>query len=450
MPDVGRHNLKHQSVGEIFARAKEALLPKELAASDLAQWVMSYDDLLRQPDKGEYATDRHDSKEYFGEWRREFMEYLAQGILQPRIPFYFASLFHIGRLWKVTQNALDDCLTLESPDYLLASAQNLVEESRRQKSPVNDAEAYQTLKEICSLGIQRHQTILSLARSWWQMWQSEVGEYRRIFNEIREYAGDKNDQQWRQPMMRLMLLASKSSTLHVMMIRHGVVFKTELASPQQATSPFGQPLVLMAAFTLVMSDVRYMDVRHLEHFFYDLIREERMAPYVQQIVEALSKKYGDSNPFVEYSAGQKAADERLQRLIKEHTLPNGASSIWLNEWEEGLSETLYTSLEFPPKGMKSYEEILDWAIISADSVIKRNLAKRRQPVESWKDFLQRIFQEEWVSYVGYMLSNANKKADLSQIWTVEDLNKLITEVAIRLNQLGYPLIAPIVTELRPK
>src|SRR6266704_6749171 len=82
------------------------LLPPEMAEDSLVRWVTDYDGMTRQFDR---ETDPF--KSFQNDWREDREQplmfcYLGSLVLQTRLPFYFAALFHIGRVWQVSQTVL--------------------------------------------------------------------------------------------------------------------------------------------------------------------------------------------------------------------------------------------------------------------------------------------------------------------------------------------------------
>jgi hypothetical protein len=458
MPEIGRIDLRYQTVGSKFAHIKEALLPVEIAESSLAHWVMNYDELIKKQTDREVYRDKRQGSEGL---TREMIGYFTADILQSRIPFYFASLFHIGRQWKVVEAALGDCSLLLQDANLSRSAQNLVEllrGSERNNEISSRANFQQVLQQLCDVGAQSHRANLEMAKKWWQSWQIEVGDYRKIVDSIHQSAPtgesrDRENNRWIQPLMQLMMLASKPSVLQSAMLKDGVKFKVETNIIHQTSVQFFSPfLTFMGLMALTSSEYerRYFDsddFRRTAYMMEEYLREVRTLPDVEYTLSKLRAKYGDTNPFEQYKAGQKAPTIELLQLINENELPNRHMTTWYHTWINTLDDEPYTWDKFP-KTNKPLSVILEWAMLSADSTIKRNLTDRRQPAESWGEFIQRLFEEEWVKDIGYMMGEANKSSSSSSLkWDSGEFIELISKVVEGLNKTGYSLVSPASSRL---
>jgi hypothetical protein len=144
----------------------------------------------------------------------------------------------------------------------------------------------------------------------------------------------------------------------------------------------------------------------------------------------------------------RAADANLLNLIHENTLQNGQRSPWLEAWTESLLPQLEYEYSLPSRPPGS-EQFIKAASDSADSAIKRNLTYDRHAVETWNDFIQRVFEERWVEPLAHLMHSENAKEKSSTPrWTVEIFCGLIKAVVENLNRIGYELEAPTFDRLK--
>src|SRR5579864_8790185 len=115
MPKIFRVTLEHGSVADSLSHIKQDILPKEIASDPLAQWIMSFDELENQDHQRDFRMDQIDrSDRYDGMYL--LCRYLSASILQTQMPFYFASLFHIGRQWQVALFSLESIEDVEKQE----------------------------------------------------------------------------------------------------------------------------------------------------------------------------------------------------------------------------------------------------------------------------------------------------------------------------------------------
>ena len=462
MPSIDRLELKG-GLHTRFARIKTVLLPQEISTDKNAQWVMRFDSLLqerteRTSDRQRYDDDFSSSRYQREEWSRQAAGYFTASLLQSRIPFYFASLFHIGRQIKVSEAALRDCRTLQEGNNLYDSAANLIEEADRQnedrveKAPEIEA-TMQAIMGICEAAISQHERNITMARNWWRIWQTEVEEYRRLVGQIEEHASsnqNRHSRTWLQPAMRMMLISSQPSILQSNMMQQGVRFKDQTTTSSNLSIQSIPPaMLLFGIFPMAMwasfEDDGSHSMRHMEHVFDEYIRElkmARLAPGLNAAWDLLREKYGINDPFAPYALGKSPPTPELLQLIKEHNLPNNEDSIWLSVWRKGFLTQNAGSFPLPFEADIS-PNLLEWGFASADSTIKYFLTNTRYFVETWDDFLQRLFEANWILMVGGAMVLWNQKTkDTEQRWTDVTFYQFVSNVVAHLNIIGYRLTAP--------
>jgi hypothetical protein len=453
MPEVSRIALEWGSVANSLARIKQDLLPEEIARDDLAQWVMSFDTLQNEANQRGLLEDQIELDNRY-DWESQLYSYLVTSILQVQMPFYFASLFHIGRQWQVALFSLESITDVEQEENLFASAQNLIalNERSRRNADLTIESSVELIRRMCQQG-RRHQTRqLNLAREWWQDWRSEVKFYRGALDEFREYfysIGRYENRRHRsnemaRPLMRLYTYSMRGSTLRREMQRQGVQFKPEIAMQPPSNQ---QILWIPFAMALVSRDEGRFFAHEMFADFIRALRRQELAPKVEIALERLKWKYGEADPFMNFSVGKSAPTPELLELIREHVLPDGSDSPWLDAWKRTLDNepNRYEKL---PKLPGQFGRVLALSVRSADSTIKRNLTQQLNPAESWEDFLQRIFEKKWIQAVGIMAGRTNQDAKPPQpTWDLQAFRAFIAGVVARLNKLGYSLTVPNSTRL---
>jgi len=454
MPEVTRITLRASSVAEALSRIKQDFLPEEIAEDFLSRWVMDFDPLQKQANERDFRINEHDLNNRYS-WTYQLYSYAASNILQAQMPFYFASLFHIGRQWQAATYSLQNIANIEQPNNLLASAEKLtaLSEQSLQDLFLPREAALTLIRSMCGLGREQQTRKLDQARLWWHAWRSEVRLYRQAVNELQEYVNVRNEREQNprnmlRPVMQILTYSMQGSSLKREMQHQGIQFKPD--ADTQTPSIFEskqQHWWILLALTLIGNDDRNI----FDHRFFgdldNLLRKQLLAPQVEIALERLKRKYGEEDPFTLYSVGKSAPTLELLDLIREHKLPDGSVSPWLSAWEETLESPPRTYNELPI--VRGWEEIESLSVRSADSTIKQYLRWNGPlPADSWSGFLQRIFEKEWVEVVGRMAGNTNKKFPPSALpWTLKNFQVFITRIVIGLNRIGYSLTPPDIKRL---
>src|SRR4051794_38783451 len=96
-----RH-LDHATIGETLSKLKYTLLPGEIAEDEDARWVLA----RNGPDESnELETRKAWPTSAYAVY--EAAAQIVAIILQDQIPFYFGTLFHIARQWKVSESLFE-------------------------------------------------------------------------------------------------------------------------------------------------------------------------------------------------------------------------------------------------------------------------------------------------------------------------------------------------------
>ena len=448
MPKISVVNLEHGTIAECLSRTRQVLLPEEIASDSLAQWIMSFDVLEDQDLQSDIPMDQIELGDRDG-WVHQLYGHLVASILQMHIPFYFASLFHIGRQWKRAVYSLESIDDVEQPENLFTSARNLVRlsEASQRNADLSEEASVALLRRMCELGREQHSRQLDLARGWWKTWKNEVGSYQRLVTEIQAYfeSRERNPNDMLPSVMRLLAQSMQGSLLKREMQQHGVRFKPEIAPQTPANQQFWWLLLGLALAGNNTRDSFYADF--LLRDLVSTLRELVFAPRVEIALEMLKRKYGEENPFMRYGVGKSAATPELLDLIREHRLPDGSDSPWLSSWRGTLDFAPNRYDKLPIPGPQSGQnQVL--SVRSADSTIKQNLTAQPLPAESWEGFLQRIFEKRWIQPIGMMAGRTNKETQSSTPpWDLHTFLGFITDVVVDLNKIGYSLSVPDSTRL---
>ncbi|WP_437193595.1 hypothetical protein [Planctomicrobium sp. SH527] len=257
-------------------------------------------------------------------------------------------------------------------------------------------------------------------------------------------SGGKNIEYMIGPAVDLWSDCANGSLLKRRMCDEGVQFKTQPTEGVDAANSQWIPFMLMALGS--RHGPKLHDFNDLYHIVLHAImrwsdfNEQRQRNIVDQpIVDALSAKYGSGNPFDSFKPGRAAATRELRELISENELPSGEESSWLLSWKAGL-EVLIDTDSTLPKPAASLDVPNQWAVLTADSEIKANLTIPLEANEDWKDFIQRVFVEEWVAPVLKMALRANKTSTQGAVWSVRELSDYISATIRGLNACGYELV----------
>jgi len=193
------------------------------------KWVVAFDDVTKK------IQDKEDESRLFSQddelWMAAFLGRMASGFLQARIPFYFASVFHIGRMMVVAEESLKRIETLQLPSSLDSSVGNIESNiASRTSSPLGDL-SQASIRDVLINGCERASSLqkkqLELADRWWMRWQSEVRELRAAVSGVEEgWRACSNSKEFRRISKGVLRLwqTTTTGTLKADMERSGVRF----------------------------------------------------------------------------------------------------------------------------------------------------------------------------------------------------------------------------------
>jgi hypothetical protein len=446
MPELLRRRVADRSVREALSLSRQEFLPTEISEDDLAVWVMGFDDLRLRSDLREKPFRRDD--EYGVFWALDLVTVSA---LQKQMPFYFASLFQIGRQWKVSEKVLASLEGASSEESLRATARlnqqtdddlardRIVSRLFEQSGP----ETTEALSFLLRSAREHHTERLHQSRRWWQQWRDEVRRLREQVNEVQQISERRPDYRLWREIAGFVLRDSQGSPLRISMEVAGVHFAdggggataTRLAVAQS------DPLIplLFLGFGLAgsrgpVAEEFYFEWRHILH---DLRYEAEYRESRRIALERLARKYshGEDDPFESYMPLQKPASEHLRNLVIEHTLPGNQLSPWLSTWRRCIEFNSATAVRVPVKDLTESNSVKAFAR-DADCAIKQALPNEFRPGETWKEFHQRLFEFEWVLKVAAQIISNDANA---QGWDFARFVELVTSVVGALNKSGYEL-----------
>ncbi len=458
MPEIYHRSVKAESVRDALSEMRGELLPKEIRNDALARWVLNFDE-LRSARPPEFLEKQRKRDDEFPVW---IIEGMLSAALERQIPFYFASLFHIGRQWSVSERSLKALRKANTRDNLMSSAR-LTAKSLSERASLSRGlqqivksspeELAGKLVPLLEAARFQHDVRMSEARRWWKAWQKEVTSLRNQVAGIQESGRDiRYDRFWQQVAM-MSFQSQRPSNLRLSMQASGVQFKTEGISSQHSGLGLDDAVVplMLAAIASSGGDLRslrYFD-RYAEHYFHDVLREAHYRPLREAAMRRLYEKYHASEPFDAYRPLKKPASEQLKDLIAEHTLPGNEPSPWLSVWQDCLAPEPSSWSKFSEGDVTDFNTIAAFAA-SADSTIKKGLRQEEIELgEPWARYMQRLF-ESWLHDLAQAAATRHKEAKDSKTrsWEVKDFTILAESVAGHLTKIGYQLTLP--TEERLK
>ncbi|MEO6676888.1 MAG: hypothetical protein ABIO21_05880 [Pseudomonas sp.] len=433
MPEIKRVKLANNTtIEQQLHNCAIDLLPERIARHRLVHWITEHDELVKRP-------DRYTSRESGG----ELFSQVVTSIFQEKISFYFAAIFHIGRMLQVSNFVLENVRDAEQADNFKNLSLSL---SETLTGRTREAKATETLSTVITASKEHYSNQRALALEWWDIWQQEVDDLRDVV----ETRPDRYQHSYQRINYSLIARAIRlESRLKTRMIAEDVRFKTDVSSP---VNPGGSSLntttaslMFLCVAELAERGDRYGSAaRQLWDEWLEIERSRRNAIQEQIILDQLKTKYRDRNPFDSFKPGRQPANLELRELLKENQLPDEQASPWKAMWER--------SLEHMPRGNLPLTTLSDLsstlALRQADSIIKNSAAENILPTESWENFIQRMFENNWIKEVGKRAGAANKTADDATVWAVDDFASFVDSVVFALNEMGYALECPSADRLK--
>ncbi|WP_454647164.1 hypothetical protein [Bradyrhizobium liaoningense] len=431
--------IKYGTVGDRLGDISLNLLPERVLADPNVQWVLSYKNL------GLEAHVGSDPKQI----AYQAAVQMVASLLEERLPFYKGTLFYIGRQLKISDALGKEALRLLDERNLAASVENMIAFINKAGRDSDPHLVRENIIAVSNAAADRHGRSLKQAKAWWAIWVQEVADLRetvRAFEEQAPRSADDDEFQqhpsWLRSFSSFLFVQQRPSRIRYVLRDEGVAFRDNVDPWSVTTAAVTVLLPLMFSF---VASTRGFDPRWIHELQY-LIRELQIEPAIRETEARLRSQYGSQNPFDEFAVGRKAATEQLVELIKENTLEDGRLSEWARAWQR----TLESDGEFArPSAYEALApERIEFAIRSADSAIKQGLVgrySRRSPIETFPEHLQRMFEEKWVTHVGYSIFRQDLSSN--RVWTVASLESLLLVVVQGLNAIGYTFVVPATDRL---
>lgn len=466
------------SVRDALQRSGRELLPEEILGDNLVSWVLNFGRL----DNGDEYRRQRDY--YEGDLLAPIISEIVQSALSPQISFYYASLFHLGRQWQVSDQALQVAeQALAERNFERSINENIqIFLKELQDLEIHDGE-YRSImstviKNILQRGHEYHLINIQDARTMWQIWRREVRELREItercsveYNKQQSYLRRRRDDYRRfdrenerenfssiitPSLLRLIAYQFSSRELYNQLHTRGVKVKnTSEDAPSQKVSVVANLVPLF-----LLSQPGIFEVRRFLEEYARLLKEEttliekrRFDPIVRQIEEQLLREFSDHNPFDQYRTLKKPPDLKLKAIWDKCQLPHNEIFFFAKQWRDSLDpEPSYSSWssekELPYKSALEKNDVISFAR-SADSTIKRKwTSTSRRTGETKAELIQRLFEQEWVAKIVQGAVYPTKEKKGQQKWSDESFHSLVTSVVDYLNGLGYSLTTPTLDRIR--
>ena len=172
MPKISHVSLKGR-VRDRLHSAVADLLPEEFRNDPVVKWVVSHDSLYRAKTDGDYNRN--------APWMEDIAESIASEV-QPKISFYFGSLFHIARMRSVSFYCKQNVNLLNSEDNLERSAANIANqqiEISKFSGVIAQDSATALLQSLSRVARENASQQEQLATYWWKIWLVEAGALRK-------------------------------------------------------------------------------------------------------------------------------------------------------------------------------------------------------------------------------------------------------------------------------
>jgi hypothetical protein len=452
MAEMFRRKVPQGSIRRSLSEMRGDLLPPEIRDDSLAAWVMDFDDLRTRPSEA-----RSDSRDR-DVWA---LDLVVTSTLQQQIPFYFASLFHIGRQWKVSERAGGDLAQASTGKHLQMSTQITFAHLRGRNKRlaamfVEEPEvAREALSFLLESSSREHATGLQSSRGWWAAWRDEVGRLHQQVDRLQDLARQDVDYRLWREIATFVAQAYRPSQLRISMEVAGITFPQQREADKLRLGTVYAD-VLWPVLLIAMSQGKFRDpfahelMFELRHVFHDIKQEIEVGESRRIALVRLGKKYTQGeDPFESFLPLRKPASDELRNLILEHTLPGYGDqqySPWLATWKRCVEYNSGSAVKVTPKDL-STKEAADAFARSADCAIKDALPDEFLPGEAWNDMMQRLFESAWIAKIADQIVSTNAKHS-DDGWTFESFATMVRKVATVLNDRGYRLAAPSENRLK--
>ena len=508
MEFIEKVNLNN-NVNYALNQSVQELLPDKIRTNHLARWIIDFPDLEEShKDSNERQLDidsivkivsdfsKKDKKQAVSYQKftnnsvsnkenllEDILNTIIQNSLIPNISFYFSSLFHLGRQWQVSAQALETATKALEKDNLAQTVdQNsilLQDELIKLNIPKKEHESYlsEAFSEILNTARNQHSTSLSQSQKWWNLWQEEVNDLKEIVITVDEEIGLnlKNDRfskdksyryrrrikkyDWTEIFSNLIELTTfsfREKSLYKQFLEADITFKGINISEQNEKSLILNNLAYLSLFSMMTDEKEFSrsrrdiswEFKRIIHRLQDLQHKKRYEPIDREVETQLLRDFQKENPFEQYGVLQSPPNRYLLDLWNKCKLPSGETFYYAQNWLKSLDSQIrfwYSELPFTSKLTDKHIESYARSI---DSTIKRQFVGSFKFTSEDKagktdtDSIQELFEQKCIVELVKGAVHPSKEKEGEQKWNVDNFREMIERVVQFLNERGYNLETP--------
>lgn len=420
------------------------LLPKEISTSYLVDWILGFADLNDEPSESAGSYDEPNDG---------LFSQLIINALEDNILFYFTSLMHIGRVWKVSQLAMKDIsVALKTENMYESTSLNRWFYEDLNEVKFDNQELGQALTYLLQSAENNHNEIFNKAKQWWYQWETEVTDLIRLIENLNhDYYTYKNKYDWQRGNTNYYhlvypLTTFRSTQLVLSLAKEGIQIKSKNNNDQKTH--------LLSQLIRMPEDQREKIERLLYEYHrgkqteLELLKQERLMPIIQQAERHLLKLFEKSNLFDNYSVLNSIPDDKLKELFEKCKLPNNEIFYYAQKWLESLERDIhYYYLELPFKDKFSDKDKIAYAKM-ADSIIKRHWVAPNSSINLTNDeIIQQLYEDHWIKPMA-LSATYNLRQNKQTSWNFNSLHEVIILTTGFLNSVGYNILVPSLSRLK--
>lgn len=421
------------------------LLPEEITEDHLVRWILNFVNI-----SGEERQENYNMN-YNNKGKERILAQLVEDTLEYTVKFYYASLMHIGRVWKVSLLAINDIEIALQFDNLRQTADTNIEMLQRQTGrEIHPGQLEEAYAYLLTAAWDKHRLTYTKALQWWTTWKQEVERVLHAIDEANEHYLQERNAWERDPQsafFEVLFPLSRASYERqelVYMLRREGVEVMAVKHPDTGTLVLSQ-LLNMPKEEIERKGNMLAEYSRAKEIELEFLRRERLTPLMMQAERELLRLFLDNNPFERYAKLGAVPDEYLKELFNKCRLPDGTYFYHAQHWLDSLEpEIEYYYQDLPYKELSSTPDIVPFAR-SADSIIRRNwVLNRTFGMLTSNELLQRYVEGNWIKPIVFAATRGKKKDG----WTFEHIVSLITNTLSYLNGIGYELKVPADNRLR--
>jgi hypothetical protein len=478
MKFIEDHKLKTR-VSDALNQSVQELLPEKIRTNYLVSWILNHsvleeDDesidrkylnienfvkLLSSSRKNQFTLKKVVKEQRFEE--NGFLPQIFRTSLTSSISFYYASLFHLGRQWKVSEQAIEATnkaleknnleKTVEQ-NYLLLqddlSSFDILEEDQNHV-------LFNAFREVLETAQEQHSEDIGKAQKWWDLWLNEVSELEGIATEVENSLKDYKKYRYRDKdftsFISLVSFSFQSKPLYQSFLENGVKFKESEVFERNNEFLILINLTCLSLFS-ALADDKYdrrdfwdleQAIRHLQKFQH----KQRYASIDQKIEEQLLIDFKFRNPFEQYGVLKSSVDQHLLDLWRKCKLPSGDMFYYAQNWLDSLDSELHHRFRELPFEPKLTDEHIESYARLIDSTIKRNwvsgsINTKDNTSRTNADLIQFLLEKECIVELVFGAVYPSRQKEGEQKWNVNYFREMIERIVQILNTNGYGLITP--------